>query len=148
RDVLASFPGGRVIVGVTSTPFKCPPAPSETALLVDEFLTDRGLRNSSEITLVMPLPVPVPPSPEASKAILGAFAERGINFVPGKLVSGLAADRRVALLSDGDELPYDLFLGVPKHRAPEVVLASGLAVDGWIPVSPLTLETSFSDVYA
>ena len=29
RDVLSSFGGGRVIVGVTSTPFKCPPAPSE-----------------------------------------------------------------------------------------------------------------------
>jgi sulfide:quinone oxidoreductase len=148
RDVLDSFPGGRIVVGVTSTPFKCPPAPSETALLVDEFLTERGLRDSSEISLVMPLPVPVPPSPEASKVILAAFAERGINWVPGVLVTALDAERRVALLSDGGELPYDLFLGVPKHRAPEVVLASGLAVDGWIPVDPLTLETSFPDVYA
>jgi sulfide:quinone oxidoreductase len=34
RDVLDSFGGGRVIVGVTSTPFKCPPAPSETALML------------------------------------------------------------------------------------------------------------------
>ena len=148
RDVLDAFPGGRVVVGVTSTPFKCPPAPSETALLVDEFLTERGLRDSSEIALVMPLPVPVPPSPEASKVILAAFAERGITWVPGKLVSGLDPARRVALLSDGEELPYDLFLGVPKHRAPQVVLGSGLAVDGWIPVNQLTLETSFPDVYA
>ena len=31
RDVLARFEGGRVVVGVTSTPFKCPPAPSEIA---------------------------------------------------------------------------------------------------------------------
>src|SRR5258705_13162192 len=31
RDVLARFDGGRVIVAVTSSPFKCPPAPSETA---------------------------------------------------------------------------------------------------------------------
>src|SRR3954463_8202115 len=38
RDVLADFSGGRVIVGVTSTPFKCPPAPSETALLVHDHL--------------------------------------------------------------------------------------------------------------
>ena len=38
RDVLDSFGGGRVVVGVTSTPFKCPPAPSETALLVHDFL--------------------------------------------------------------------------------------------------------------
>jgi hypothetical protein len=33
-----------VIVGVTSTPFKCPPAPSETALLMHDFLVRRGLR--------------------------------------------------------------------------------------------------------
>jgi sulfide:quinone oxidoreductase len=148
RDVLASFPGGRVVVGVTSTPFKCPPAPSETALLIDEFLTERGLREASEITLVMPLPVPVPPSPEASKVILSAFDERGISWMPGRLVSALDPERRVALLSDGGELPYELFLGVPKHRAPEVVISSGLAVEGWIPVDPRTLETRFPDVYA
>src|SRR5918997_617074 len=34
RDVLDRFEGGRVVVGVTSTPFKCPPAPSETVLLM------------------------------------------------------------------------------------------------------------------
>jgi sulfide:quinone oxidoreductase len=31
---------------------------------------------------------------------------------------------------------------------PAVVAESGLCVDGWIPVDPLTLETSFPDVYA
>ena len=67
RDVLEGFGGGRVVVGVTSTPFKCPPAPSETALLMHDFLTARGLREGSEIALVMPLPVPIPPSPDASK---------------------------------------------------------------------------------
>ena len=42
RDVLAAFDGGRVVVGVTSTPFKCPPAPSEVALLMHDYLTDRA----------------------------------------------------------------------------------------------------------
>ena len=45
-------------------------------------------------------------------------------------------------------MPYDLFLGVPKHKVPPVVEASGLAVDGWIPVDPLSLQTPFADVYA
>ena len=79
RDVLADFEGGRVVVGVTSTPFKCPPAPSEAALLMDTFLTERGLRDRSEIALVMPMGAPVPPSPDASAALLAAFAERGSN---------------------------------------------------------------------
>ena len=148
RDVLASFDGGHVIVGVTSLPFKCPPAPSETVLLLHDFLTERGIRDVSSISLVMPLGVPIPPSPAASEALLVAFAERGINWHPGRMVTGLDPERKVALLSDGSEMPYDLFLGVPVHKAPPVVEESGLAVDGWIPVNPLTLETSYPDVYA
>jgi sulfide:quinone oxidoreductase len=148
RDVLAEFGGGRVIVGVTSTPFKCPPAPSETALLMHELLTARGLRDRSEVSLVMPLGVPIPPSPAASEALLAAFAERGITWVPGRLVRSLDPATRAARLDDDTELPYDLFLGVPVHRVPTVVEESGMAVDGWIPVDPLTLETSFPGVYA
>ncbi|MFF5292137.1 NAD(P)/FAD-dependent oxidoreductase [Paractinoplanes globisporus] len=148
RDVLDKFEGGKVVVAVTSTPFKCPPAPSETALLVHEFLLDRGLRDRSEISLVMPLGTPIPPSPKASEAVLAAFKERGITWHPERLVRELDPDRRVALLGDGSELPYDLFLGVPQHRAPQVVADSGLAVDGWVPVNSLTLETSFPQVYA
>ena len=148
RDVLAGFAGGRVVVGVTSTPFKCPPAPSEAALLVEEYLRARGVREQSSVTLVMPLGAPIPPSPAASKAVLAAFAERGIEWCPERLVRGLDADRRCALLSDGSELPYDLFLGVPVHRAPAVVAQSGLAVDGWIPVDPNTMQTAFPGVYA
>jgi sulfide:quinone oxidoreductase len=148
HEVLSAFRGGRVVVAVTSTPFKCPPAPSETALLMHEFLTAQGLRDVSEIDVVMPLGTPIPPSPAASKAILAAFEERTIRWHPEKLVRGLDPDRRVAGLSDGSEMPYDLFLGVPAHRVPEVVARSGMTVDGWIPVDPLTLETSFPGVYA
>jgi sulfide:quinone oxidoreductase len=148
RDVLANFDGGRVIIAVTSTPFKCPPAPSETALLMHDFLTDRGLRDRSHISLVMPLPVPIPPSPDASKALLVAFEDRGIGWHPETLVRGLDPARQVAMLGDDAEMPYDLFLGVPMHRVPEVVAQSGMADDGWIPVSPITLETQFPGVYA
>ncbi|ADP78926.1 NAD(P)/FAD-dependent oxidoreductase [Pseudofrankia inefficax] len=148
RRVLDSFDGGRVVVAVTSTPFKCPPAPSETALLVHDLLVSRGLRESSEVALVMPLGVPIPPSPAASKALLAAFAERGIAWHPERLVRALDPGRKVALLSDGDELPFDLFLGVPVHRAPAVVRDSGMCVDGWVPVDPRTLETRFANVYA
>ena len=137
-----------MIVAVTSTPFKCPPAPSETALLMDDYLRRRGLRDSSQISLVMPMGVPIPPSPAASQALLVAFAERGIEWHPERLVRALDAERRVAILSDGDEMPYDLFLGVPVHRVPAVVQESGMTVDGWIPVDPLTLETAFPGVYA
>ena len=116
--------------------------------MMHDFLVARGLRDRSTIDLVMPLGLPIPPSPKASDALLVAFEERGIGWHPSSQVTSLDAARKVAVIADGGEIPYDLFLGVPVHRAPEVVVESGLTVDGWIPVDPLTLQTSFDGVYA
>jgi sulfide:quinone oxidoreductase len=148
RDVIPTFAKGRAIVGVTSTPFKCPPAPSEAALLLHDHLTARGVRAACEISLVMPFGIPIPPSPDASQALLAAFSQRGIAFVPDRLVRALDPARRVAILDDMSEMPYDLFLGIPKHCVPAVVAASGMTVDGWIPVDRKTLKTRFPNVYA
>jgi sulfide:quinone oxidoreductase len=150
RDVIARFERGPAIIGVTGKSFKCPPAPSETALLLHDYLSSRGRRGATEITVVMPFGTPIPPSPETSQAILAAFAERGIRFVKEKLVSALDPARKVAVLSDGSELPYELFLGIPVHCVPQVVVESGLAADafGWVPVNKQTLETAFPRVYA
>jgi sulfide:quinone oxidoreductase len=148
REVIPTFSKGRAIVGVTSTPFKCPPAPSEAALLLHDHLTARGVRDVCEISLVIPFGIPIPPSPATSKALIAAFAERGITFVPNRIVRALNPARRVAILDDKSEMPYDLFLGVPKHRVPDVITASGMTEDGWIPVDRKNLKTRFPDVYA
>jgi len=149
RDVLLTFSKGHALVGVCGAPYKCPPAPSECVLMLHDMLASRGVREQCEITLVLPLPSPVPPSPDTSKALVAAFAERGIRFMPNRRVSKVDAARRVAMLDDGSDLPYDLFLGVPKHRAPAVVAAAGMmADDGFVPVNPRTLETKFPNVYA
>ena len=147
-EVIDGFQGGRVVIGVLSTPFKCPPAPSETALLMHEHLVARGLRDRSQISLVIDFPRPIPPSPSASDALLEAFAERNIEWHPRREVHELDPARRVALLRDGGEMPYDLFLAVPVHRAPAVVRCAGLTKDGWIPVDSLTFETAYPGVYA
>ncbi len=148
QRTLAEFGGGDVVIGITAGPFKCPPAPSEAALLLDELLRARGIRDQSSISLVMPFPRPIPPSPDASSALLAAFEERGIAWIPDRAVRSLDADTRTVRLGDGSTLPFDLYLGVPVHRVPEVVQASGLTVDGWVPVDSRTLETSWPGVYA
>ncbi len=148
RDVFPTFTSGHAVVGVCGAPFKCPPAPSEAALLLHDYLSGRGVRDDCEISLVMPFGTPVPPSPDTSAALLEAFAERGIEFVAGHRVSSLDPARSVAVLDDGAELRFDLFLGVPRHRAPGVVLESGMAEDGYVPVDSRTLETRFPQVYA
>jgi sulfide:quinone oxidoreductase len=147
-QLLPTFTHGRAVVGVCGTPFKCPPAPSETALLLHEYLTARGVRGDCEISFVLPLPSPVPPSPETSAALVEAFAERDIEFLPNTRVASLDPARKVAVFDGGAEMAYDLFLGVPKHRAPDVVVAAGMVDDVYVPVNPRTLQTRFPGVYA
>jgi sulfide:quinone oxidoreductase len=148
REILPTFTSGKAIIGVCGAPYKCPPAPSECALMLHDYLVSRGVRENCQISLVLPLGSPVPPSPETSKALMAAFAERNIEFIPSRRVASVDNARNVAVLDDGREMDFDLFLGVPKHRVPPVVLASGMADNGWIPVNPRTLETKFENVYA
>jgi sulfide:quinone oxidoreductase len=148
REVLPAFSKGRVIVGVCSAPFKCPPAPSEAALLMHDYLTKRSIRNECEISIVMPFGLPIPPSPDTSKALLKAFAERNINFIPKHSVKAIDSSRSVAVLDDGTEMTFDLFLGIPKHCVPEVVKESGMTMNGWIPVDKSNLKTQYPNVYA
>jgi sulfide:quinone oxidoreductase len=150
RDVLPRFERGAAVIGVCGKSFKCPPAPSETAFLLHDYLTERGRREETTISVVMPFGTPIPPSPDTSRAVLAAFEERGIRFVKDNLVKALDPDRKVAVLSGGSEMPYDLFLGIPVHRVPQVVVESGLAAHphDWVPVNKQTLETRFPGVYA
>ncbi|TGV92675.1 NAD(P)/FAD-dependent oxidoreductase, partial [Mesorhizobium sp. M2E.F.Ca.ET.154.01.1.1] len=86
RDVLPTFTKGRAMVGVCGAPYKCPPAPSECVLMLHDYLVKRGVRGDCEINFVLPLPSPVPPSPETSRALVAAFVERNIGFIPGRRV--------------------------------------------------------------
>ena len=146
--ILPTFTRGRVLIAVCGAPYKCPPAPSEAALMMHDYLTNRGIRDACEITLILPLETPVPPSPETSKALLAAFAERNITFVADKEVRSVDTQRRIVTIDDGRTFPYDLFLGVPAHRAPKLLEESGMTVDGYVPANPKTLETRFPGVYA
>jgi len=148
RGVIPGFKKGNAIVGVCGAPFKCPPAPSEAALMLHDHLVNAGVRDACTISLVIPYGAPIPPSPDSSKALIKAFEERNIKFIPQRKVSSLNETKKIAILDDGTEMPFDLFLGIPKHVAPAVVLESGMSENGWIPVDRANLMTKFPNVYA
>jgi Pyridine nucleotide-disulphide oxidoreductase len=122
-EIVPSFSEGRVVVGVCGAPFKCPPAPSECALLLDDALTARGVRDHCEISFVIPLGRPVPPSPDTSAALETEFAKRGITFIPGRRIGSVDPARSVAALDDGAELPFELFLA-GSFNAPSAALVA------------------------
>jgi sulfide:quinone oxidoreductase len=148
RDALAAFDGGRVLVSVLGQPFKCPPAPFEGAFLMHDHFTRRGVRDAVQMTMTFPMQRPVPVTGEISQMFRDGLAERGIEELSQHLVTGLDPAAREALLATGETLPYDLFVGIPVHRAPDPLAAAGLAVDGWVPVDQANLRTRFPHVYA
>ncbi len=148
RDALPEFQSGTIVIGILGHPFKCPPAPFEGALLLHDYLERRGIREAAEIRVLGPMAAPVPVTKEVSQSILDALAARGIEYVPNQHITALDSESKQVRLAEGANVPYDLFVGIPVHRVPGVVEASGLAVDGWIPVDRTNLATRFADVYA
>lgn len=148
RDALAQFDGGRVLVSVLGQPFKCPPAPFEGAFLLHEYFTQRGIRDSVHIASTFPMQRPVPVTGEVAQMFRDALAARDIEELPEHRVASIDPATRTAQLASGGTLPYDLFVGIPIHRAPDPLAASGLAVNGWVPVDQTNLRTQFERVYA
>ncbi len=144
-EAVKGFKGGRVLVGIFGLPYKCPPAPFELALLLDEVFKDRGIPATIEVFGPQPMAIPVL-GPAGCAAIEGRLAARGITFLPNRKATRVEPGEVVF----GEERrPFDLLIGVAPHRAPAVVRASGLAAGGgWVRVNPETLETGFGDVYA
>ena len=148
RDVLAEFTEGTVLISVLGHPFKCPPAPFEGAFLLHDLFVKRGVRDTVQMRMTYPMAAPVPVTKEVSQVFIDGLDERGIEYAPKELVVGLDARRRTARLASGESVPYDLFIGIPVHHAPDVVRRSELAVDGWVPVDQTNLATRFPGVYA
>jgi sulfide:quinone oxidoreductase len=145
RKAIESFSGGRLVIGIFGAPYPCPPAPFELAMLIDERLRARGIRDAIEVFSPLPLSLPI-----LGEAGCGSFEAR----LEG---AGIAFMRRHAAtaVEGGDVVfgetrrPFDLLLGVPPHRVPTVVAESGLTHGGpWVKVDPRTLETDQPSVYA
>ena len=147
---LSAFRGGRVVVVVAGLPYKCPAAPYEAALLLDDELRRRGIREHSEIDVYSPEAAPMPVAgPAMGAAVVGLLEAKGIRFHPGSRVQRFEPGSRELVLADESRVGYDLLAGIAPHRAPVVVLESALAGDtGWIPVDRATLETRHPGVHA
>lgn len=149
-DQVGSSPEPTVLVSILGMPIKCPPAPYEAALAVDEVLRRKGTRDGVRIVVTTPQPMTLPVAGrDASQYIAGHLAGAGIEFLPQHVLTGIDGDRRVATFENGAEIGYAALLGVPGCAPPPVVRQSPLAAQsGWIEPDRLTLRTSFDRVYA
>jgi sulfide:quinone oxidoreductase len=143
---LQRLSGGRVAVGILGLPYKCPPAPYEAAMLLDDLFRRRNVRDRVELVAFTPQPSSLPAAgPAGCAAVEAQLASRGIRFEPNRKAVRVEPGR---VVFESGELAYDVLLAVPPHRAPQVVLESGLAQDGWVRPDPKSLRTAQERVFA
>jgi sulfide:quinone oxidoreductase len=140
RERLRRFRGGRVRVGVAGIPYKCPPAPVEFTLMVEEYLRKRGIRERSEVTLLSPLNRAFTIE-SASKLIQPIMSERGIELSTFFNVESVDPAAGTVESLEGEKVEYDLLVLVPPHKGQQVVIDSGLGdPSGWLPTDRFTLQ--------
>ena len=150
REAVAGINSGKIVVMVSSLPFKCPAAPYEAALFIDHALRKRGVRGAVEMEFITPEPQPMPVAgPELGGIVEMALAERRITYRTGLNPESIDVEGRAVVLAGGERVPFDLLVGIPPHRAPAVVRESSLANEaGWIPVHHNTMTTVVPGVFA
>lgn len=150
RETLETFSGGRVAVVVTRSPYKCPGAPHEAAMLLHELFRRRGLRDKVDLHVFTPEPQPMPDvGPVLGQALRGLLEERGINFHPLHKLLAVNPKTRELVFEGMAPVRYDLAVVVPPHCGPRLTQECGLAdATGWVPVDPATLATPHERVFA
>jgi len=142
RPVLAGFTQGEVVLLIPKTPYKCPAAPYEAALLIQQFFAHHGRTGAVQLSVYTVEGAPMATAgPEMGAFVRGKLLDRGIAFFPQRNVVRVDDAARRIEFADGKTAAYDLLICVPPHEAPAVVRAAQLTgPSGWIAVDPLTLE--------
>ncbi len=147
---LQNFEGGRVAVLVSALPYKCPAAPYETALLLDDHLRRRRMRDRCTVEIFTPESLPMGVAgPAMGRAVVDMLEARSIGFHCERNLTHIEPGSKELVFSDRERAPFDLLAGVPPHQPPAVVKDSPLAgATSWIPVDRRTLLTRYPNVYA
>jgi sulfide:quinone oxidoreductase len=147
-EKLKEFKGGKIVVLVPSLPFKCPAAPYEASLLIQDFINKNGLGSKTEISVYTPEAGPLPVAgKEISGQVKMTVESKGIHYFPEHQLT--AVNDSTLSFQNGKTVPFDLLAYTPKHQCPTVIKATALTGNsGWVDVNRHTMETKFPDVFS
>lgn len=143
RDALDEFDGGRIVINI-NVPHKCPVAPLEITLMLEEYLRERGLGEKSEILYTYPIGRLHGLEPVANWAA-PEFDRRGIQYETFFNTKEVDPEKKTITSEEGETFSYDLLITIPPHKGAAVIEDSGLGDSGWIPTDQNTLLREGSD---
>jgi len=150
REKLLSLEKGRVAICISSIPYKCPPAPYEASLLINDILVKNGTRGSIDIDIYTPAPITLPVAgAKVSQDVLNLLDNNHVNFHPLYKIRTVLNMEKIEF-ENGNLINYDVLIGILPHKVPYVVRNSGLVKQGqkWINVDKFSLKTDYENVFA
>lgn len=138
QSALRAFQGGKIVIAM-GVPHKCPVAPLEVTLMLDDYLRKKGIREKTEIFYTYPVGA-VHTIPTVAKWAVPVFSERGISYETFFNIKEVDVEKRILHSLEGSSVSYDLLISIPPHRGAKVITDSGLGDGGWIPTNKQTLQ--------
>jgi sulfide:quinone oxidoreductase len=148
EGALEAWEGGRLVLNVVEMPIKCPIAPIEFVCLADWYLTEKGVRDKTEIVYATPLEGAFT-KPRAS-AMLGDILDKKNIKVEGLFSAGSVDGANGVLKSwDEREISYDLLVTIPTHMGSETIERSGMGDElSFIPTNKNSLQADgFENIF-
>lgn len=117
REALRNFQGGTIVINVARFPHRCPVAPAEMTLILDEYLRKRGIR---EIIYTYPVKG-VFGRPITGKLLQSLFEEKGIEIHSPFTVTKVDPNEKIIESEEGDKIKFDLLLTAPPNKGAKVI---------------------------
>src|ERR671933_898134 len=151
REKILSLKSGRVAVCIADIPYKCPPAPFEVSLLINDILVKNGTRDRIDLNMYVPTPIALPVAgPKMSQDVVSLLNDNHINFHPLHKLKRVS-DKKTVEFENSNKTSYDVLAVIPPHRVPKIIIDSNLLGDGderWINVDRFTLRAKYKNVFA
>jgi sulfide:quinone oxidoreductase len=151
REKILSLTSGRIVICIADIPYKCPPAPYEMSLLINDILIKNETRDSIDLNIYVPTPISLPVAgANMSQDVVDLLNDNHINFHPIHKIKKVL-DKKTIEFENGSKTNYDVLILIPPHQVPQIIKNSDLLGDSnqhWINVDKFTLRTKYKNVFA
>jgi sulfide:quinone oxidoreductase len=148
RQKILSLKKGKIAICIADIPYKCPPAPYEASMLINDLLVKNGTRDQIDINFYAPSVLTLPVAgPDVSQRLVRLLNMNNINFHPLHKVKKVSND--MIKFENGSNEKFDLLIVTPPHKVPTVIRKCDITKDwDWIRVDKFTLKTMYDNVFA
>jgi sulfide:quinone oxidoreductase len=149
RKKILSLEKGKIAIVIMGFPYKCPPAPYESAFIIDQMIRNINRRNKIDVDIYFPSQLPLPVAgKKPNLKLIFMLKEQNINLFPNHKLKKVYKNKLE--FHNGEKKEYNILVGIPFHFPPSVLKKSGLVEESnnWISVNKSTLETRFKDIFA